>query len=391
VKQRDSERESWRTKFRRHERLFAAAWLGLLLVGAGVLSVASVRSGLLRGLQATVDRWDDRWVRRLEKGEALVAAGAYAEAADYLERLDRIFPARDVRHAKDKERERLLEALAQSYEALDKRSRAMATYDSLVAFDSLNYFNHFQRARAAERMLSGWALAPEARDGYAAVLRHFPSHLPSLRGYIDYYMDRGEFIPIVQAYQTYLDAYLVQHVAVGLGTDSMVVLLRTDGLPQEMELPLTSSPGDSVMLTISTGGFALRVERITIRPAVRVGVLQPSNPLELEPNPAQLHDLEMPEGGPLHPTGPDTRVAFRLPPVASGVAGIRLRLRLYKPVDEALWQLVAKSYRNILDTDGLRQAAERTIAIDDPDLADTVILGQAWAGEGLRGRLHGGT
>jgi len=382
--------EGWRAAFRRHERMFAAAWLGALVLAALALAVTPVRIRVLDGLQAIVDHWDERWTRRLEQGEALVARGDYAGAVDYLERLDAAFPARNVRHGRDRQRERLLLLLGRSYEALDRKTRAMATYDRLVAFDPLNYRNHFERAGAAERLLSGWALAPEARDGYAAALQLFPNHLASVRGYIDYYMDRGEFIPVAQAYREYLDAFLTQRVTVRLGRDSAVVPLLVDGLPRDVELPLTAPPGFEGSLSIQSGGFAFRVERLTLLPARAVGVVRPSAPVDLLLRPSALMSMEPVEGGALRPVGAATGVEYPIPQVRAGVAGVRLRVRVYKPVDGALWQVVRKSYRNLLDEAGLASAMERTVTLPSTEAADTVIGRQFVVVEGPEEGQDGG-
>jgi len=385
-----SEGRDWRDLFRRHERLLAAGWLGLLLLGAAALAITPVRVGFLGALQSAVDRWDERWTRRLAAGEALVAREEYAEAARYLERLDRAFPATDVRHARDKQRERLLLLLGRSYEVLGKKGRAMAAYDRLVAFDPLNYHNHFERARAAERLLSGWALAPEARDGYAEVLKLFPSHLPSVRGYIDYYMDRGEFVPVVQAYRDYLDAFLVQRVQLRLGRDSVVALLQVDGLSHEVELPLAAPAGEADTLAIQSGGFAMRVEQVTLLPATVVGAMGAGGDVHVPPRPAAVSSFEAAGQGALRPTGDSTLAAYPLPALPTGIAGVRLRMRLYKPVDDELWQSVEKSFRNLLDEKGLAAAADRSLPLGPAGFADNVMAHQGWALEGIEARLDDG-
>jgi hypothetical protein len=266
----------------------------------------------------------------------------------------------------------------------------MATWDRLVAFDSLNYHNHFERARAAERLLSGWALAPEARDGYAGVLQLFPSHLPSVRGYIDYYMDRGEFQPVVQAYRDYLDAFLIQRVVVKLGGDSVTAMLQADGLPHDVELPLSAPAGSHGPLTIRSGGFAMRLEGVTLLPAATVGSVQPLDPLTIGTAPAALEQMEQAGRGGLRPLGDSTAATFEVPSLRTGVAGVQLRIRLFKPVDEGLWLSVARGHRNLLDYDGLAAAEARTVTIPSADAADRVIAGQAWAREGVEARLDDG-
>ena len=387
----DSFAARWRAAFRRHERRLAVAWLATVLVVAGGLATTPVRRTVFSGLQRTVDHWDARWTRRLAEGEALFAAGRYEEAAVYLERLDRIFPARDVRHARDTERERLLQLLARSYEAIGRTGRARATYDSLVAFDSLNYFNYFERARAAERMASGWAVPEEARNDYATALQRFPGHLASLRGYVAYHMDRGEFIPVVDAYRAYLDAFLAQHLTLRLDTTSLGLMVSADGLLRTVEIPLRTTADRATTLTIETRGFPLHVEGITAVSALRVSVPTPVQAVEIAPIPERLENFEAMGDGALRPTDTTTSVVYRVPPIESGIASIRLRLRLYKPIDEPLWQQVARSYRNLIDEDGLRQAEARTVGLADAALADRVMLTQIWVRGGLLGRIDVGT
>jgi tetratricopeptide (TPR) repeat protein len=391
VKRADSLVGRCRAAFRRHERQLAIAWLTTALVVSAVLAVNPVRRAVLSTLQHTVDHWDARWSRRMAEGEALVASGRYEEAAAYLERLDRVFPAQNVRHARDTERERLMQLLARSYEALGRTDRARAAYDNLVAFDSLNYYNYFERARAAERMSSGRAAPVEARDDYATALRRFPGHLASLRGYIGYHMDREDFIPVVEAYRAYLDAFLAQHLTLRLDTASMGLMVSADGLPRTVELPLRATADGGTTLSIETRGFPLRVEGITAVSAVRVGSPRPAHSVEIAPIPLHLTNLEAVGDGALRPTDTTTSVVFRVPPIEGGIASIRLRLRLYKPVDEPLWQQVARSYRDLVDEDGLRQAEVRTVGLVDAELADRVMLTQIWVRGGLLGRIDVGT
>ena len=102
---------------REHERsLVAICLVSLLLLGAlaaaGVI-LDRIRVPVLSRVEKILNYWDDRWSRRLEYGERLVNAKDYPQAVEYLEALDREFPAQNVKHKRDQERERLLRALAQ--------------------------------------------------------------------------------------------------------------------------------------------------------------------------------------------------------------------------------------------------------------------------------------
>src|SRR5439155_19882468 len=220
----------------------------------GALLLPAARRALLHTLQAAVLQWDERWTRRLAEGERLLHSGPPARAEAYLAALDRSFPARSVRHARDKQRERLLLLVGRSEEALGKRGRALATYARLVQFDSLNYLNHYERGRAIERLSGHWAVEPAARDAFAAALRIMPSHLPSLRGSLGFYLDRSEFHPVVEAYQRYLDAFLMQHIQVSLGDTTVMVPVEVDGLAHLVVLELPRPAGWAGDLVIDTRG-----------------------------------------------------------------------------------------------------------------------------------------
>ncbi|HXG43211.1 MAG TPA: tetratricopeptide repeat protein [Gemmatimonadales bacterium] len=360
--------------FRRHERALAAAYLVLAGLTLAAFAIAPTRAALLRRLERAADWWDDRWTRRLGRAEALVGAGRWDEAAAYLERLDRVFPARNVRHGRDKERERLLELLGRSYEAQGRGGRAMAAYQRLAAFDSLNYRNHFLEAEGAARLLSTWAEAPEARDAYSRALERFPSHLPSVRGVIRYYLDRGEFIPVVQAYERYLDAFLIQRVTVQAGGRTAVVPVLIDGLPHAVRVAFPEPVDSTGPLTIATGGFPFRVEGMTARLAPRAGRVEHTAVRALEVGPWELEQVEMAPGGVFRPLA-EAGLIRRPGPLPGGTVELRLTLRLYKPVDAPLWAGVARSYRNLLEERGLALAQARTAPLPTAEEADQVI---AW-------------
>ncbi len=375
---------AWLQWLRRNERRLAVGYLtGVGLLFAAV-ALAPARRLVMSGAQSAVKWWDERWTRRLAQGERLVTAGRFEEAATYLARLDRVHPATDVRHGRDKERERLLRLLAQSYEATGHGSRAMETYHRLAAFDSLNYRNYFFLAQGADRLLSGWAEAPEAKDAFATALRLLPSHLPSLRGYVDYYMDRGEFRPVVESYETYLDAHLVQEVGVRIGESQVAVPLLVDGRSHDLEIPLGSGPVPAgQFLEIATAGFGFSIDRAVAVSAQRVGRDGSGRSVPLDLSRIELALMERAEHSAFRGLDSASTVRIPLPALPDGVARIDVRVAIYKPIDRALWMIMVKSYNNLLNSQRLADASARTVTQATPEAADRVLSRLRWAREGL--------
>jgi tetratricopeptide (TPR) repeat protein len=368
---------TWLDAARRHERLLAALWiLGVVLL-FGAMAVKPIRLRLLGGLQGAAVRYDARWERRLAEGQRLVIAGRFDEATAYLDRLDAEFPARTSRYGRDKEREYLLRLLAQSYEATGHTGKAMATWTRLVAFDSLNYRNFFGYAQAAERLLSGWAVAPEARDGFARALDLLPSHLPSLRGYVAYYNDRGEWREVAAAYRTYLDAFLLEQVTLRIGDSTRVVPVLIDGLAHNFDVAVPVPPGWSGDLVLSSSVYPMALEQVAVLPALTVGAPAVRTPREVSL--AAMTASNMTRSGP--GWVPTDSVAALHVPLQSGVTGlvrVTLRLRTFKLLDAPLWAMITKAYRNLLDAGGLADAQLRTATFASPAAADSAFSRLEW-------------
>ncbi len=361
---------AWREGFRRHERTLAWAWVALVAGFLALLVLPPTRHWFLGRVEAGVRASEARWTSRLEEGERLLAAGDYALAAQRLDALDREFPARDVRHGRDKERERLLLALAAAYTRLEQKGRALRAAQALAAFDPLNYRNHYALALVSDHFLSGWALAPEAKDAYAAVLAIHPSHMPSMRGYVAYYAARGEWPEVRRIWEVYLDAFLLQPVTLRAGRDSVTVMANATGRAQDVEFLLP--PGAAAdSLRFDARGMALAIDRVALVRPLRAGAAEART------------DLVLPLAAPLRG---DTSLGVAAPAAAAGLERVRVTLRLFKPADKALWNSVSAAYRNLLDWDGLAAAGARIDVLPRAGLADSVLGRQEWATEGQAGR-----
>ena len=371
--------------FRRHERQLATAWLAFTALVVLAMLVAPVRVRLLDGLQSAADRWEARWDRRLEEGERLVAEKRYTVAVPFLVRLDAEFPAPHTRYGRDKQREEVLRLLAQSYEAEGKSGRAMETWKRLVRFDSLHYRNHFGYAQAAERLLSGWALAPEARDGYAKALTLLPSHPASLRGYVRYYMDRGDFPPVTAAYRTFLDSFLLDQVTIAIGDSAVTVPVPVDGRAHDMDIALPAPAGWKGDVVISGHSYPIAVER--------VGLVSPAVVGRAESRTTREADLAMVDTSRMQRSGAgwvprDSMAVVRVPVSAdAGLARVEVRLRVFKLVDSKLVRSLSKAYRDQLDSAGLADALSRTAPYASAAAVDSAFARLGWTtgGKYVRG------
>ncbi len=341
----------------RHERLAIAAYLVVFVSVFGLFVVRSFRHAILDRVEAGVDWWDDRWERAVEAGERLVAAERFEEAAVHLAALDERFPARHVKHARDRERERLLAALAASYEALGQKRMALGTLARLAQFDPRNYRSQLALGLAAERLDE-----PELAQGaFAAVLRVHPMEPRAFRGLVNYHFEQGEAKEVVSAYDRYLDALVLSRVGLGTDQEGAFVHVPVDGRFHDIEVVLPASR-ECDAVSIDTEGLSVEIDRVGIETAATVGGVGGSR-VEVASADAEweLADFEPTPSGSLRATGPASRATLHLHGTAGPVVRLRARVRLFKPLDPASWQQVRTSYRNLLDFDGLEAAERRTV------------------------------
>ncbi len=342
-----------REAVRRNERL--TAWLLAGAVGLACIGILAppIRDRLLDRAQMSVARWDDRWTERVDRGEELLAAGRYEEAAAYLEQLDGVHPARHVNHGRDVERERVLRALGGANLALGRKRASLDALRRAVVFDERNYLNHFTLANAALEL----GEPEEALAAFERVLAIHPNHLPTVSALIAYHFDRADYGSVASTFEAYLDAYLIHKATVELGGVVLPADVRVDGRYHGIEAPLVAdagAPARGRSVTVNGGPHPIRVAAVTLVQPRRAGVLDPE-PIELGVPGGWSGEDEMGGAG-----------AARIPIGASDVEVARARvvLRLLKPVDAETWEMIATSYRNLLANDALEVARERSVVVD---------------------------
>lgn len=374
-----------RSWFRKHEGTLSLVWLGGVALFLLLLAVPSTRERALGVVQSAILWHEGRWYDAIDKGEAMLRAGRYEEAVAYLTELDRRFPARTVKHGMDKDRERVLLLLGQGLAALDKKSKSMAVYQQLVAFDPNNFRNWYAMGVAADKLLSGWALAQEARDAYAAALVINPSHLPSLRGVIRFDSEQGLYDELRTQYETYLDAFLSADVTFRTADSAITISVPVDGKFHDVELPLGQPEGAPADLTIVPGGYPTEVAEARFISSLRSGSPGRSETVILPPGNASAREGASLSGGRLLPQSMSGSLLISGPP-SPGANAVRVRLRLFKPVDQDLWHTVATAYGNLLDEAGASRALDRSAVFPSEEAADAVVDRQEWASEGLTAR-----
>ncbi len=366
--------EDWRgrlrTAFRRHERRWMVGYLLAVSAVVAVIGMPALRAPALTAVNRVLDRADARWDRRLRHGETLVAEGRFEEAAVYLSNLDSIFPARTVQAGRDREKERLLAALALSQERLGRGGRALDAYRRLAAFDPRNWRNHYTLALATERIEGGWAIPEDAADAYRAVLAIHPNHLPSVRGLMQYYVDGGRFDGAMAVWDAYLDALMLQLLYLYVGDQVVEVNIRVDGRPQTVEVPV-SIPPHARRVEIHTSGFSLRVDDTGAVAAQAVGVATPADTVPLTV--VGSWSAGMTEvAGVLRADAAGSVVVLSLPDLPYGADRLRLQLTLFKPLDADTWDLARRSYRNVLRQGDLEAVSPRLLVHPDQARMDTL-------------------
>ncbi|MBW2244405.1 MAG: hypothetical protein JRH01_20665 [Deltaproteobacteria bacterium] len=297
----------------RHERTLAAAYLAIVVGVLLLWLVPGVRT-LVSDQARKATNWSDRqWVARVDTGVALLDAGRLDEAEAALASLDRRLPARHIKHGLASERTRILEGLARTYWAQDRKRKTLETLRRLTTFEPRGFAFHVLHAEAA----ASFGELDEARQARAQVLAIQPNHLATVRAVVRDYADRGDAAGAVDAYEAYLDAYGVAQLF--LRGDALPVYVRTDARAHDFELPV----GD--------GSAVPRPEEFSS--------LAPLEVLGIQPEAAFEAGKPGREGAPVR---------------------VLVLLSAFKPVDAELWAMVQRACRNLTAWERLERLEART-------------------------------
>ena len=338
---------------REHERGLIVAWIAgcLLLVG-----IAFTWGIAFRGAERVVDAWQQRWPRRVDEGASLVAQRRFEQAAQHLEQLDAQFPARSVVHRFDRERERLLTLLVESYTALDKKKRALAACERLVAFDPRNWENHWTQARTA-LFFSEDELAEAALDALLAI---HPTHLPAVEARIKLCFDAAQFAKVPPLWRAYLDAYRLAPIDFLFDGSTLHLEVPADGRPQRFEVAFALAGRARGEASFVTHGWSLDVRAIAFLEPQRAGVVRANEWHEVVPDNWSALGGSQLEAGCLRADSPAACLRGEIAGPQQGAERAAFELVVYKACSESLWTMVATSYKNLLLWDELESLRART-------------------------------
>jgi tetratricopeptide (TPR) repeat protein len=345
-----------RSAVRTHERLLAIIYLAAVTLVLGAFFVAPLQRILLSQVERVADYVEDRWGREFREGERLVAEERFEEAAVFLEDLAARFPARNSRHARTVQMQRILSLLGSSQHALGRKARTLHAYREAVLHDPRNYSNHVQLAQAALSLSE----PEEAWEHFQNVLSIHPSHLPSLEGVVKIAMDGEDAPGVVQAYERYLDALVVRDVEVRLGDSSVVVPVVADGRFRTIESTVMLPEGWSGEIALSANEAIPDLQRLEIRPPLRVG--EPGGPaFDLQTEGTLTVASTTDAGQPARRYS----LALNAPTQPLGAARVVMRLRLLKPVHAGTWWMIEGAYATVLDRPGATAARERSFVVEE--------------------------
>ncbi|MBK8177904.1 MAG: hypothetical protein IPK67_03175 [Planctomycetes bacterium] len=338
---------------REHERGLVVAWcLGVLLLFA-VLFGWGIG---LRGAERVVDGLESRWIARIDECQALMERGEFREAALRLERLDAEFPARNVKHRLDRERERLLSLLVGAWTREDRKGRALEAAARLVSFDPRNWKNHRVEAETARAFGEG-DLARQALDLLLAI---HPTHLPSVEERIALAYDGSRFAEVPPLWSAYLEAHVIAALDLVCGEARAAVEVPADGRPHRFVVPLPLPPGADLDFQVHSNGWSIDVALLEFVPPLLSGGGTSRAPLPVGPAPWTATGAEERGLGAMAALEPRSSLRRGLTTPAAGVSELVLEITVYKACTASLWERVEQSYENRLLWQELEQVRART-------------------------------
>ncbi|MBM3991197.1 MAG: hypothetical protein FJ298_09355 [Planctomycetes bacterium] len=336
----------------RHERALLVAWLALCVALLATMAIW----GLVRnGAERAVDAASESWVRDLARAEELLEEGHVAHALAALERIDRDCPATFVKHRHDRERERLLAALASAYEADGRKRRALETLERAVAFDPKNFGNHFALAELARECGED----ARARAAYAAVLAIHPTHLRSAEALMDMDFAGGEWQRVVATFERYIEAWQLATVHLRIGADRIALDVPVDGIPRALDAACAVAAPWSGTLALQTHGYSVRVLALAALPPLRAGE-SPRAALGV-PIDARWSATGCANSNECDWIASGTDASIESAPLDApdGIARVRLELALFRTVSAPMWKQAEQSFANCLLTARWRELSAR--------------------------------
>ncbi len=347
--------------YRRYERMLVSVYIiGIILFIAGFFGMLLLPGVMNKNNIPTraLAYWDNRWYRRVEYGERLVSSGQFSEAISYLSTLDRNFPFKHVKYKRDIERERLLHALGHSYAEMGKKRKSLITYRRLVEFDPRNFKNHYLLAMTCVRFKE----FEEANEQFNQVLTIHPTHLPSLKEYVSIHFNRGDFKSVITAFEQYLNAFQLKNLKLMLGDLTVMIGVPVDGEFHDLEVTARQRQGWSGEMAIYTGGFSVEIEHVMLKAPLVIGRTGSTTSLVWPGKTLwQFEGLEPISISTYRTLGDNSVLRINLQEQPQGIDRVHIRIRLFKKSDVKLWDMVEKSYKNLLDKDGLMFAQRRML------------------------------
>ena len=301
-------------------------------------------------VEAGVQNIDDRWTRRLVHGESLLQSGRYERAVAYLENLDAQFPAKSIKHKRDKERERLLAGLAEALEKTGRRGRAVRTLERLAEFDPRNVTNHYLLGCALRRDGD----EDQARGAFENVLKISPYHFDATRALVELDYESGRFANVVETCRRFVDAVHFVAVTLSAGDRDLILDVPADGVLREIRAPLNLAPdfAGSIQVRVGEAEHRVATSRMVIESAWVETPLQFGRTVTTQRR-TEL-DISENDNGDF-----ELNVANRQP--QNGISSICLNLRIAPIVDVAIWDMIERSYRNALAFDELEGVRKRVL------------------------------
>jgi len=338
---------------RRQERLWIRGWLAVCAV---VVAVVFGWGVLLNGFDEYIERLDDRWVQRLDAGEALVEAGRFEEAAKYLNELEKHFPAEFVKHHLTLERERLYRLLGRSYSELGRKTQAIKAYNDLTEYDPRNWVNWELLAEAH----ASFGELELASDAELKLLSIHPNHLPTVDKLVRASAAAGKQREAIEHFTDYLDAFCLARITMRLGTFEQELEVPADARPHAIDLPLSPVPA-ATAIELELGCWSAALGPLTAAGPQRVGEAswRPSVTRTPDWSPVSAHRA----GNAWSSESDDARLTADLADweLPDPLARLAFKLTAYKPVTPELWQAVERAYAALGDDAGLARTRARVV------------------------------